>query len=792
MNNENDKIEKLLDRLEAVIKKQESFSVEIDTLRKEIIRLQMSRSGDMELSHDELVPEISPLTTTSPYTEPVIRREMESDMEINPENIAIPETISPVQSPKKALNFEKLIGENLINKLGIGITILGVAIGAKYSIDNDLISPLTRIILGYLMGIGLMGLGMKLKKNYHNYSAVLVSGAIAIMYFITYAAYSFYGLFPIELAFAMMVLFTIFSVVTATHYNKQVIAHIGLVGAYAAPFLLSEGSGRIDILFGYMAIINIGVLFIAFRKYWKLLYVVAFVLTWIIFLSWYNISYEKNTHFWLAFVYLTVFFVIFYAVFLAYKLIQKEKFAALDIGLLLLNSFIFYGVGYSLLDGYKSEYQLLGLFTVLNALIHFLVTWVIYKMKLADKNLFYFVAGLVLVFITIAIPVQLEGNWVTLLWILQASLLFWIGRTKNVPPYEKMSYPLMILALVSVMDDWTDFYSWSTLNAGSYIPVLNICFLTSILVIGCFVFIFWLHKKHPIVITDEKKTNWNNLLTFFFGATVIALLYFSFLVQISTYFQNLYLNSLLEIKDGDELVSSNYNGDILLFEQLWIINYSTLFFSILCYFNIKRFENKTLGLINFSLLVWCLLTFLINGLYHLTDLRSGYVNQNSLSLYNAGIFNILIRYISLAFAGIGIFSMYQYLTKDFMKPVNGRLRIPFDVFWLIFVLIVLSTELISWMDLAKMEGSYKLGLSILWGVYALILIAAGIWKNKKHLRIFAIALFSVTLLKLFFYDIAHLDTIAKTIIFISLGILLLITSFLYNKYHKLITEDDEN
>jgi uncharacterized membrane protein len=68
----------------------------------------------------------------------------------------------------------------------------------------------------------------------------------------------------------------------------------------------------------------------------------------------------------------------------------------------------------------------------------------------------------------------------------------------------------------------------------------------------------------------------------------------------------------------------------------------------------------------------------------------------------------------------------------------------------------------------------------------------GIWKNKQYLRIGAIALFGVTLLKLFFYDISHLNTIAKTVVFVSLGIILLIISFLYNKYKNQITDEDES
>lgn len=347
-------------------------------------------------------------------------------------------------------DLEKFIGENLINKIGIAILVIGVGIGAKYSIENDLISPLTRIILGYLVGLGLIGLGIKLKKKYDNFSAVLVSGAMAILYFITYAAYSFYELFPQIFAFALMVVFTIFTVIAALNYNKQVIAHIGLVGAYAVPFLLSNDAGQAAVLFSYVAIINIGILFIAFKKYWKPLYYVSFALTWLIFFSWYASSYIESEHFYLAWTFITIYFAIFYVTFLAYKLVQNEKFEVPDILLLLMNSFIFYGIGYTLLDGFETGKQYLGLFTLGNAIIHFIVSALIYRRKLADRNLFYLIAGLVLVFITIAIPVQLNGNWVTLLWAGEAALLFWIGRTKNIPIYEKISYPLMILATVSI------------------------------------------------------------------------------------------------------------------------------------------------------------------------------------------------------------------------------------------------------------------------------------------------------------------------------------------------------
>ena len=69
-------------------------------------------------------------------------------------------------------------------------------------------------------------------------------------------------------------------------------------------------------------------------------------------------------------------------------------------------------------------------------------------------------------------------------------------------------------------------------------------------------------------------------------------------------------------------------------------------------------------------------------------------------------------------------------------------------------------------------------------LFALGLIVLGIWKRIPHARIAGIFLFGATLLKLFFYDIEHLATIPKTIIFVALGMLLLLVSYLYNRYKE--------
>jgi hypothetical protein len=263
-------------------------------------------------------------------------------------------------------------------------------------------------------------------------------------------------------------------------------------------------------------------------------------------------------------------------------------------------------------------------------------------------------------------------------------------------------------------------------------------------------------------------------------------------MEISNYWKQLYLDSAISIKkEGLSFPLTFWNDNLLKFKAIWIINYSLLFLSILSFVNIKKIKDKNLAFISLGLNAIAVVFFLTRGLYVLSELRDSYLNQSLDKYYPSSPFYIAIKYISFAFVGLTLISTYMYLNREFMKPVSLHLKIAFDFLLYTTILWIASSELISWVDLIKSQQSYKLGLSVLWGVYALLIVILGIWKRKKHLRVGAFVLFAVTLLKLFFYDISHLDNLPKTIIFVSLGILLLIISFLYNKYKHLISGENE-
>ena len=185
-------------------------------------------------------------------------------------------------------DLEKFIGENLINKIGILILVLGISFFVKFAIDKDWINEPARVGIGILCGALVMGIAHKLKKNYAAFSSVLVAGAISIFYFTISIAFHEYHLFSQTVAFIIMVVITAFSVLVSVSYNRQELAVLSLIGGFAVPFMVSTGSGNYAVLFTYIAILDIGILAIAYFKKWNLVSTLAFVFTSLLFASWYT------------------------------------------------------------------------------------------------------------------------------------------------------------------------------------------------------------------------------------------------------------------------------------------------------------------------------------------------------------------------------------------------------------------------------------------------------------------------------------------------------------------------
>jgi len=137
---ENDpRIEQLLKKLDELQRRQEDFNHEINAIRHEISQIQ-GQEPQNKPERDEIPAELpSEIREAGSLSSKLEAEEKQKK--------------SPFSGFIKT-DLEKFIGENLMNKIGILITIIGVAIGARYAIDKELISPFVRIMLGYGVGGG--------------------------------------------------------------------------------------------------------------------------------------------------------------------------------------------------------------------------------------------------------------------------------------------------------------------------------------------------------------------------------------------------------------------------------------------------------------------------------------------------------------------------------------------------------------------------------------------------------------------------------------------------------------
>ncbi|OQP56205.1 DUF2339 domain-containing protein [Niastella populi] len=768
-----EKIEALTRRVQQLAQQQTTISNQLVQLINEIEALKQQAAGAIVTT---------PVTQQS-IEQPVKTVEVKEVIEA-PTRFAAPPTpvakqaTRPATASRTSSSFEEFVGKNVASKVGILVTIIGIFIGAKYAIDHDLVSPLVRVINGYVCGAALIGVAIWLKKKYEAYSSVLMGGGLAVLYFITFIAYSYYHMMPPGAAFGMMLVFTAGTVYAALLYDRVIIAHLALIGAYAIPFLLSDNSGRYAVFFGYIAIINTGILVVSLRKYWKSLYYTAFALTWIIYISWFVFSFNYYQHKFIAWSYLGSYFLIFYITFLAYKIIKKEQYGLHDVFVLLSNAFIFYLLGFKLADHEPANYA--GLFTIINAAIHLTVSQVIRRLQLADRSLYYLLLGLVIVFCTIAVPVQLDGNWVTLLWTAEAVLVFWIGRTRQAPAYEKLSVGLSLLSFLSLVHDWFNHADRFTFpESGRVHPFINIVFASGLLIAAAYAAIIYINRNSKYRTGLEAGSPVLIFYNYVFPGIFLITLYFVFQVEINGYFRQ--FSSQQHGGSGNIF----YDTGVGAFGFVVLLLY-TMVFTIGCMLVNRRWvRNKTLAAFSAAAIALMMVALLTGVLQLLNELTIAYFEKGYAYF---GSFEFAIRYVVIAVTALMLYTSRQSVKAFFPEPWAQR-------GWLLMVHMValgfLSAEYLCWTTMRGSDNQYKLGLSILWGLYAMMLVVLGIWKKQKHLRLAGIVLFMVTLIKLFIYDLAGAGTITKTISFISLGVLLLVVSFLYNKYKDVLFGNGE-
>jgi hypothetical protein len=104
-------------------------------------------------------------------------------------------------------------------------------------------------------------------------------------------------------------------------------------------------------------------------------------------------------------------------------------------------------------------------------------------------------------------------------------------------------------------------------------------------------------------------------------------------------------------------------------------------------------------------------------------------------------------------------------------------------FWLVNLEILDYFSVGPYIALSGHSGySVKLALSAGWGLYAIVLLVAGVAKDLKPLRYLSLAFLMLTVAKVFLYDLSELGGIFRVFSFLGLAVGLILVSLFYQRF----------
>ena len=758
----------------------------IDDLKDELGKsapLHREKAEKKSILANEILPQILESKIPVPEKKPEEKKKEPIKEEIKkPEEVVFSTPISPpleevvqpmAAKPRKPGFFErnpdleKFIGENLANKIGIGVLVLGIGFFVKYAIDQQWINEIGRVCIGIASGGILLGIAHRLRKSFVAFSSVLVGGGIAVLYLTIALAFHEYNLFSQTAAFILMLIITAFTVVLSLGYNRMELAILGILGGFASPFMVSSGEGNYVVLFTYILILDCGMLVLAYFKKWNVVNIICYAFTIILYGTWLAVKFDGEETLGLiagAMIFASLFYLVFFAMNIINNIKEKTAFKAIEISMVLSNAFFYYAAGMVALDNPHGE-NYKGLFTAAIGVFNFIFAYILYKNLRVDKQLVFLLIGLVLTFISLAAPVQLEGNYITLFWAAETALLLWLSQKSGIRLMKLASVIIMFLMVISLVMDWEQIY-FSPIT--STLPVIfNKGYITGTVAFVSVALTIILLKKEtsedPYVVSNYK-------IALTLGG--VSLLY---IVQLLELRHQLFEYGVPYVSQN--IIIGSYNmlyilGFILAEKKLGLPEYLREAFSFLGAF--------------------AMLAFLFFYQGQIVMARNEYLNEliSSTGFY----FHYVLISLLLVVAVLSLRKL-QTLTEFNIKTHNA-----YSWFYVFFFVFIASAELDHIVLLSAyspettishiLTQNHKIGFPILWGVASFVIIAIGLSTKKKHLRIISLTLFFITLLKLFFVDIRGISEGGKIAAFISLGVLLLVVSFMYQRLKKLILADE--
>ena len=699
-----------------------------EDIRPSTVEIPIQETKDKTPEVEEETPETIEEPVEEEQEEPAMAMEEEEEIE----EYATSET-----------NFEKYIGENLFGKIGILIFIIGIGFFVKYAIDQNWINETARTLMGYAVGAGMLVLAERLHKRYHTFSSLLAGGAFGIYYLITAIAFHYYALFSHTIAFVILCVTTIFMSAVSVLYDRKELAVTALVGGFIAPFIISTDSSSIISLQIYITILNIGMFCLAMYKKWAILPMVSFAFTYIILwgttaLGSFSDS-EAVTTYPTLFAFATLFYVIFLLPVVFILRTQYGENTRLGLlGIITANSFMYLIYGDFLLQHFEASSDTTAYLAFFIAAVNLAIHLYLRFRVEGQDTLRNLMLGLAVTFASMGIPILFSTANVLMVWAAESVLLLWLFTKEKNRIYELASAVLLLLTLGALAYyRTTDAFIHDT---GDSLFFNGAFFVTTFVSIAYYVVAVIMQFNKELFSDTKRLIAYTpcNAIAYALGFSILFL----------AFRDNFHFHLEQPISEYASLLTANimFLGGALILRKRFEISENKLAYEISLY----------LAGILFAMTVWN---------YTAPD---GLLLRWLMAL-------VTIAYMAYCMRG-------QLLVTSNQRNLHIEYSIISTLMWLTLTRLLLITF---------NEVNFSTAFSLSLGIAAFILMCIGMRYHSKEIRIVSLAEFGIVIGKLILNDVWAMPSLGKIIVFISLGAILLILSFLYQKLKDALFNEEE-
>ncbi|VVQ07739.1 hypothetical protein PS914_04774 [Pseudomonas fluorescens] len=416
----------------------------------------------------ELPPEIEPMAATATETShpPYVDAWRPAPVAREPQQPAVPRDPDFIE---RAISVARawLFGGNTVLRIGVVLLFLGLAFLLRYATEGMVLPIELRYAGVAAAALGLLGLGWWLRARNSNYALMLQGTGIAVLYLTVFAAMRLHSLLDPAAALGLLVAVTLFSAILAITQDALGLAAAAALGGFAAPILTSTGAGNHVVLFSYFALLNAGILTIAWFKAWRLLNLIGFVGTFGIGFAWGLRAYAPDL-LWSTEPFLILFFLMYLAIGLLFarrKLLEmpgapendhreallrgsSRKGDYVDGTLLFGPPLVGFGLQFALV-------QHLEFAAAFSALVLGMIYMGLARLLMGGRTLLLAQTCLALgvIFASLAIPLGLDARWTAAAWAVEGAGIFWLGLRQQRPLARAFALLLQLGAALAFLSE---------------------------------------------------------------------------------------------------------------------------------------------------------------------------------------------------------------------------------------------------------------------------------------------------------------------------------------------------